>query len=130
MRLAKRYICLLIILTSIFWISVDFFVVLWEKKVNFSITNSDQSIISVSRHGLDSSLAVENNFVNIKYFETFYKPILNPDASSAGMNGSLVENPRSEKEQEDKSIHDYGFNELSSSKISLERTIPDNRDKM
>jgi len=32
------------------------------------------------------------------------------------------------KTKEDVSLEDYGFNELASSKISLERSIPDNRD--
>ena len=56
--------------------------------------------------------------------------MLNAQPGSAGMNGEAVINSASEKEKEDKGLLDYGFNELSSSKISLERTIPDNRDKM
>lgn len=65
--------------------------------------------------------------VTIEYFEQFYKNTLNPQPGSAGMDGEAVINSQNEKEKEDKGLLDYGFNELSSSKISLERSIPDNR---
>ena len=43
------------------------------------------------------------------------------------MNGEAVVNAPGEKSQEEKGFKEYGFNELASKQISLERTIPDNR---
>ena len=131
MRLAKRYICVLILVTSIFWISIDLFAMLWKSQLDVRVLNPEQSLLlSMNKDRLESIRPKEKDFVTIQYFKKFYRPNLNPAVSSAGMNGALVENSAEEKEREDQSIKDYGFNELSSSKISLERTIPDNRDKM
>ena len=69
----------------------------------------------------------KSELVPVDYFKKFYKNVLNPQDGGAGMDGAGVVNSASEKEAEEKSLLDYGFNELASSKISLERTVPDNR---
>ena len=43
------------------------------------------------------------------------------------MEGAGVKNSVNEKPLEDIGFKNYSFNELSSSKISLERSVPDNR---
>lgn len=130
MRLAKRYVCVLILVTSILWISIDLFAMLWKGQLDVKGLHPEQSLLlTMNEDTINSIQSRENELVTIQYFKRFYKPRLNPASSSAGMNGASVENHKSEKEREDQSIKDYGFNELSSSKISLERTIPDNRDK-
>lgn len=110
MRLTRRYIFAVIIITSLFWLFMDFTAFYWKKNNKNFVSSSEK--------------------VTIEYFEQFYKTILNPQPGSAGMDGQAVINPQDEKEKEDKGLLDYGFNELSSSKISLERTIPDNRHRM
>ena len=132
MKLAKRYICVAILVTSIFWISIDLFAMLWNSRLDVKVLNPEQSLLlSMSQESLDSLRPREKtkSLVTIDYFRKFYRPSLHPPQSSLGMNGAAVKNNKDEKDLEDKSIKDYGFNELSSSKISLERTIPDNRDK-
>lgn len=66
----------------------------------------------------------------IGHFEIFYKGILKVDPTSPGMNGKGVKNLPSEREREEQGLQQYSFNELASSKISLERTVPDNRQPM
>lgn len=114
MRLARRYVCTAIIFTSLFWLAIDLTAVMWNR-------NKDE--LSNDRRD-DSSIEL----VKIDYFKRFYKYVLDPQPGSAGMMGAAVRNPDSEKQKEDHSLEDYGFNELASSKISLERSIPDNRD--
>lgn len=116
MRLARRYICAAVIFTSLFWLLLDFTALFWNSRV------VDSSTLDVNKRNEDTE-----DIVNIDYFRRYYKTMLDPQPGSAGMNGQGVENPESEKEKEDKGLNDHGFNELSSSKISLERTIPDNR---
>ena len=67
--------------------------------------------------------------VTINYFKKYYQPLLYSAPDSPGMDGKGVKNQPGDKKVEEGKIEDYGFNELSSSKISLERTVPDNRDK-
>ena len=121
MRLTKRYVCAGIFFTSLFWITVDFTAVLWSKG------DSSTTSLRVGKD-LDRQNGDNDILVNIDYFKRYYKYMLNPQPGSAGMDGSSVLNSQNEKVDEDKRMFDYGFNELSSSKISLERSIPDNRD--
>ncbi|XP_047136155.1 polypeptide N-acetylgalactosaminyltransferase 13 [Hydra vulgaris] len=119
MRLTKRYVCAAILITSLFWIIIDF--------TALFLTGSEK--VSLTRNYVENEIfADETTKVKIDYFRKFYKNILNPEPGSAGMEGQAVSNSVNEKAIEDKSFDDYGFNELASSKISLERSIPDNRD--
>jgi len=72
-------------------------------------------------------LQPREELVDISYFKKFYKYSLHPQPGSPGMNGEAVVNPPLEKVREDIGFKNYSFNELSSSKISLERSVPDNR---
>merc|ERR1712180_68577 len=69
----------------------------------------------------------KEELVTITHFEQYYKYTLPLEEGSAGMDGAGVSNSANEKEKEKESLKNFGFNELASSKISLERTIPDNR---
>ena len=69
-----------------------------------------------------------DNMVFIDHFKQFYHYSLNPQPGSAGMEGAPVKNSVNEKVREDLGFKNYSFNELSSSKISLERSVPDNRE--
>ena len=69
-----------------------------------------------------------DNLVLIDYFKQFYRYSLNPQPGSAGMEGAGVKNSVNEKPLEDIGFKNYSFNQLSSSKISLERSVPDNRE--
>ena len=69
----------------------------------------------------------KERLVTIDYFKQYYKTSLNPQPGSARMGGDAVVNSAAEQQRENISLNEYGFNEVASSKISLERTIPDNR---
>ena len=84
-------------------------------------------ILSLDKRSLDSLKPRE--LVTIDYFEKLYKPLVYTELSSPGMGGKGVKNLPEEKAREDKGIKDYGFNEVASAKISLERSVPENRDK-
>jgi len=117
MRLARRYVCAAVIVTSLFWLIIDLIGIIISRRTN-GLTN--EGILKPKRFS-------NSELVTIDYFKKYYRNTLNPVSGSAGMDGAAVINSASEKEAEDKSLQDYGFNELSSSKISLERTVPDNR---
>lgn len=104
---------------------------LWKNQLDVKVLNPEQSLLlSMSKDKLDALTPQVGDLATIDYFKRFYKPQLKPESSSPGMMGSAVKNSDGEKENEDQSIKDYGFNELSSSKVSLERSIPDNRDTL
>ena len=120
MRLTKRYICAAILLTSLFWVMIDLTALL--------LTGSEKASLTKYSVNDEISAGEKETKVKIDYFKKFYKNTLNPEPGSAGMEGQAVSNSVNEKIKEEKSFDDYGFNELASSKISLERSIPDNRD--
>ena len=119
MRLARRYICVAVLITSLFWLTIDIIGIMFAKR------NSD-SIQKETPKYIDKKYT-NSELVTIDHFKKYYKSLLHPPAGSAGMEGAAVINSANEKVKEDKSLLDYGFNELASSKISLERTVPDNR---
>ena len=127
MRIAQRYVCAAILLTTFFWIGLDLLAMLWSKNNKVSVLNPNQSLLPNLDKDKLSSLRTHKSLVKINFFKQFYESLLSPDPSSPGMNGESVINSAQEKAEEDIRMELYGFNELSSSKISLERTIPDNR---
>ena len=120
MRLARRYICAAVIVTSLFWLTIDIIGIMVSRRNDNSKTDDDGGILKPRRYS-------KSELVPIDYFKKYYKNVLSPEAGGAGMDGAAVVNSASEKEAEEKSLLDYGFNELASSKISLERSVPDNR---
>ena len=128
MRIAQRYICAVIFLTSLFWISINFFWRIWNNGTGLKVIDPGQSLIlSLDKRRLDSLKPRE--LVTIDYFEKLYKPLVHTELSGPGMGGKGVKNLPEEKAREDQGIKDYGFNEVASAKISLERSVPENRDK-
>ena len=69
----------------------------------------------------------KEELVTIDHFEQYYFHTMVVEEGSAGMDGAAVVNSANEKDAEELSLTHFGFNELASSKISLERSIPDNR---
>ena len=128
MRLARRYICIAVILTSLVWLLIDIAAYAFKDNLSYASHNRDihEDISPVDAVG-DIVVGNKEHLVTIDYFKQYYKTSLNPQPGSAGMGGDAVVNSAAEKQKEDTSLNDYGFNELASSKISLERTIPDNR---
>eukprot|EP00112_Aurelia_sp_Birch-Aquarium-sp1_P019291 Seg4740.1 transcript_id=Seg4740.1/GoldUCD/mRNA.D3Y31 product="Polypeptide N-acetylgalactosaminyltransferase 5" protein_id=Seg4740.1/GoldUCD/D3Y31 len=128
MRIAQRYVCAVVFLTSLFWISINFFWRILNNGTAVKVIDPGQSLIlSLDKRRLDSLRPRE--LVTIDYFEELYQPLVRTELSGPGMGGKGVKNLPEEKAREDQGIKDYGFNEVASAKISLERSVPENRDK-
>ncbi|XP_066912300.1 polypeptide N-acetylgalactosaminyltransferase 13-like [Clytia hemisphaerica] len=112
MRLYIRYLFIAILFILLCWSIFS-----WKKA-----SNSSQLIERVAE-----KLHHKSKPVTIDYFKQFYKYSAERQPGGAGWDGAAVINAAGEKEIEEKKMKEYGFNELSSSKISLERAIPDNR---
>eukprot|EP00795_Rhopilema_esculentum_P014777 gene14777-5883_t len=120
MRLKCRLIITVVLVTMLVWAVLRY---LFKTLKGSAVYESGIEEVSL-HHGLGTA-----RLVNINYFKRFYRPGLNPDPESPGMDGKGVSNLPGDKEQEEASLKDFGFNVVSSSKISLERTVPDNRDE-
>ena len=120
MRLKCRLIITVVLVTMLVWAVLRYLFKTLKGSAMY-----ESAIEEVYRHnGLGTT-----RLVNINYFKRFYRPGLIPDPESPGMDGKGVSNLPGDKEQEEASLKDFGFNVVSSSKISLERTVPDNRDE-
>ena len=139
LRLLRRYIFAAVICVCLFWLIIDLALIQWQKDVNNEneTTGQDEGQIDQEFAPKEDSLQLirtteqsrKEHLVTIDYFKQFYVYSLNPQPGSAGMEGAAVKNADSEKEREQLGFKNYSFNELASSKISLERSIPENRDK-
>ena len=99
-----------------------------EEKYKKHIKNMNNRRTKYVVQSTTTERTTSDNLVLIDYFKQFYKYSLNPQPGSAGMEGAGVKNSVNEKPLEDIGFKNYSFNELSSSKISLERSVPDNRE--
>ena len=111
MRLYIRYLFIAILFILLCWSIAS-----WKKATTSRLIER-----------VAQSVHHESKLVTIDYFKQFYKYSSERQPGGAGWDGAAVINPAGEKEIEEKKMKEYGFNELSSSKISLERAIPDNR---
>lgn len=155
-RLIKRYIVTVIIVFCLFWLCIDLMWIQWkkedikyvkpmkefpkeqpqiEKEQNYREKSKHEERqrkhiknVNIIRTTTTKRTTTSDNFVLIDYFKKFYKYSLNPQPGSAGMEGAGVKNSVDEKPLEDIGFKNYSFNQLSSSKISLERSVPDNRE--
>ena len=145
-RSRRHYIVLTVLLTSIFWLAIEFVLLAYSNNLNIDILEqpfyggklrdiSDNSQISVRKERrkyeedsfVDHEQAQEKKIISIDEFKSSYVAILPINPNGPGENGAKVKNDESEEEAEKTGYRKYSFNELASSKISLERSIPDNR---
>ena len=142
-RSQRRYIVFTIIFTSIFWLAVEFVLLAYSNNLSIEILEqpfyggklrdgSDKSIFDIQNKNNgqsfeDSEPDQEKKIMSIDEFKSSYVSIVPVNPRGAGENGAEVKNDDSEAEVEKIGYKKYSFNELASSKISLEHSIPDNR---
>lgn len=124
----KRYIIATVVLTSAFWLALEVVILIYTSHLG----NEDRDIHqgksrSARRHSWRLN-DTNTKLITIEEFKSLYPNTIH-FTSKQGENGIKVYNSPSEKEIEQQQFRMYQFNELSSSKISLLREIPDNRPK-
>ncbi|XP_031551805.1 polypeptide N-acetylgalactosaminyltransferase 1-like [Actinia tenebrosa] len=125
----KRYIVTTIFLTSSFWLAIELVLLNYTNRLNVEYSSSVQIIQGKSKVNADVSsdqLQPSSDEIGINEFKGLYKTPI-PHILKQGENGEKVYNSPGEKEIEQGRFQLFQFNELASSKISLLRTIPDNR---
>ena len=135
-RSHRRYIVYTILLTSIFWLAIEMLLLAYSNHLNIEMLeqpfyggklrdSSDKRQSAVVVGDTPSTNSLTNT--SIAEFRSSYVTILPPNPSGPGEKGAAVKIDESEREAENIGYKKYNFNELASSKISLERSIPDNR---
>jgi hypothetical protein len=127
----KRYILATIFLTSSFWLAIELVLLNYTNRLNIEYqASTDRISEGKSKVNADGSRSVQQQLnsdeIGINEFKAMYKTPI-PHVIKQGEDGVKVYNSPSEKDIEQGRFQLYQFNELASSKISLLRTIPDNR---
>lgn len=126
----KRYIVTTIFLTSSFWLAIELVLLNYTSRLNVEFQSNAEISQGKSKVNADVSNPDElqhgSDQIGINVFKGLYKTPI-PHILKQGESGEKVYNSPSEKEIEQGRFQLFQFNELASSKISLLRSIPDNR---
>lgn len=117
-----------IFFTSAFWLTIELILLGYTNRLNVEISRADINQFSDSRRA--ATFAFETKEASIEEFKAVYVTLIPPNPSGPGERGEAVYNDQDDPVQVSKEkdgYKKYSFNELASSKISLERSIPDNR---
>ena len=126
----RRYVIVTIFFTSLFWLTIELVILSYTNSLNAELSQlpgewnprheKPQRIRDISADVL----------IPIEDFRTLYSAMLTANPGAPGEEGKAVYNNKNDADEEGKEregYRKYSFNELASSKISLERSIPDNR---
>lgn len=126
----RRYVIVTIFFTSLFWLTIELIILSYTNNLNAELSQlpgewnrryeKPQRIRDISGDVL----------IPIEDFRTLYSAMLTANPGAPGEEGKAVYNNKNDADEESKEregYRKYSFNELASSKISLERSIPDNR---
>ena len=114
-----------IFFTSAFWLIVELILL---SYTNVELSQADINQFLDSRR--TASITFESSEASIEEFKSVYVTLIPPNPRGPGERGEAVQNDQDDPaqiSQEKEGYKKYSFNELASSKISLERSIPDNR---
>lgn len=114
-----------IFFTSAFWLIVELILL---SYTNVELSQADINQFPYSRR--TASITFESSEASIEEFKSVYVTLIPPNPRGPGERGEAVHNDQDDLaqiSQEKEGYKKYSFNELASSKISLERSIPDNR---
>ncbi|XP_029198465.2 polypeptide N-acetylgalactosaminyltransferase 13-like [Acropora millepora] len=127
----RRYVYIVtIFFTSLFWLTIELVILSYTNNLNAELSQlpgewnprheKPQRIRDISGDVL----------IPIEDFRTLYSAMLTSKPGAPGEEGKAVYNTKNDADEDSKEregYRKYSFNELASSKISLERSIPDNR---
>ena len=126
----KRYVIATIFFTSAFWLTIELILLSYTNRLNVDIARAlpdETQLYLRNENRAKSPLA---DMLPIDDFRSSYVTLIPPNPHGAGENGEAVYidgNDKAQLAKEKEGYKKYSFNNLASSKISLERTIPDNR---
>ena len=120
-----------IFFTSAFWLTVELILLSYTNRLNVDQSQRKNELPEawISRER-NANNAIGDVLIPIDDFKTLYVTSIPPNPGGPGEEGKAVYNDKDdpvEVEKEKEGYTKYSFNELASAKISLERSIPDNR---
>ena len=127
----KRYVVVTIFFTSAFWLTVELILLSYTNRLNVEQSQTKNKLPEawISRER-NANNAIADVLIPIDDFKTLYVTSIPPNPGGPGEGGKAVYNDKDdpvEVNKEKEGYTKYSFNELASAKISLERSIPDNR---
>lgn len=120
-----------IFLTSVFWLTVELILLSYTNRLNDEQTKGNIELPEAwnSRQSYENH-PIADVLIPIEDFRALYVTSIPPNPDGPGEAGKAVYNDKDdplEVGKEKEGYSKYSFNELASAKISLERSIPDNR---
>lgn len=127
----RRYVVVTIFLTSVFWLTVELILLSYTNRLNDEQTKGNLELPEAwnSRQSYENH-PIADVLIPIEDFRALYVTSIPPNPDGPGEAGKAVYNDKDdplEVGKEKEGYSKYSFNELASAKISLERSIPDNR---
>ena len=127
----RRYVVVTILLTSVFWLTVELILLSYTNRLNDEQTKGNIELPEAwnSRQRYENH-PIADMLIPIGDFRALYVTSIPPNPDGPGEAGKAVYNDKDdplEVGKEKEGYSKYSFNELASAKISLERSIPDNR---
>lgn len=127
----RRYVVVTIFFTSVFWLTIELILLTYTNRLNVDPPQGKNAFPEVWKsRGRDETRNFADVLLPIEDFKTLYVTSIPPNPGGPGEGGTAVYNNKDdpvEESKEKEGFRKYSFNELASAKISLERSIPDNR---
>ena len=123
-----------IFFTSVFWLIVEIIIFSYTNRLNVELSQGKDQVLGEwkpreERRNQNRDITADV-LIPIEDFRTLYSSLIPSNPNGPGEEGKAVFNDKDdpgEASKEKEGYRKYSFNELASSKISLERSIPDNR---
>lgn len=126
----RRYVIVTIFFTSLFWLTIELIILSYTNNLNVELSQLPGEWNPRYEKPERTRDIPADVLIPIEDFRTLYSSLLPPNPVAPGEEGKAVYNNKNDADEESKEREGYrkhSFNELASSKISLERSIPDNR---
>lgn len=127
----RRYVVVTVFFTSVFWLTIELILLSYTNRLNGEESQARNEPPKAWKPQVrDQNLDIADVPLPIEDFKTLYVTLIPPNPGGPGEGGRAVYNDKDNPDEARKEKEGYGkysFNELASAKISLERSIPDNR---
>lgn len=123
-----------IFFTSVFWLIVEIIIFSYTNRLNVELSQGNDQVLGEwkpreERRNQNRDITADV-LIPIEDFRTLYSSLIPSNPNGPGEEGKAVFNDKDDPDEaskEKEGYRKYSFNEIASSKISLERSIPDNR---
>jgi len=127
----RRYVVVTIFFTSVFWLTIELVLLSYTNRLNVELSQAKNELPEAREsQERNPNPAIADVLLPIEDYKTLYVTLIPPNPGGPGEEGKAVYNDKDdpvEVSKEKEGYKKYSFNELASAKISLERSIPDNR---